>query len=134
MATSIVTTPAAAQWQPHGTTEVPVRGDAVITVRSATGEESVGPADSFKWGKCPELDGQIVAYRVDHDESAGWIVHSGAICPVARSIFVEVESDEPGDNMIALAGEIGWGPTDEPGAGVTRYRTLSADEYFAARH
>ena len=68
MATSIVTTPAAAQWRPRCGTDAPVHGDAVLTVLSATGEETTGEARSFAWGECPEPDGQIVAYRVDHDE------------------------------------------------------------------
>ena len=132
MAISIMTTHEAAQWQPYSATGAPVHGEVIVTVLSATGEESTGPADSFEWGECPEPDGQIVAYRGDHDAPAGWIVHSGATCPVARSTPVEVESAEVGDNMIALAGAVGWGLSDEPGARVARYRTLYADAYFVA--
>ena len=134
MAISIVTTHEAAQWRPLSATGVPVHGDVIVTALSATGEESTGPAALFTWGECPEPDGQIVAYRGDRDAPAGWAVHSGAACPVACSTPVKVESAEPGDNMIALAGEIGWGLSDEPGARVARYRQLSADAYLVAQH
>ena len=53
----------------HLGTQRPVPRDWIVTVRSATGEDTTGPAGTFMWGKFEDPDGQIVEYRVETEKS-----------------------------------------------------------------